>query len=71
MKIQVNSLLKQPSKPHFLSPQVYITEATRQFVRQLEHSVSCDNLLFYICTTPWLQLQHEAEWKNINFKQET
>ena len=31
-------------------------------------SVSGDNLLFYVSTTPWLRLQQEAEWENINFE---
>ena len=30
------------------------------FIRFLR-SVSRDNLLFYVATTPWLRLQHEAE----------
>ena len=35
---------------------------------QLARSVSGDYLLFYVSTTPWLQLQQEAEWLNINFE---
>ena len=27
-----------------------------------------DNLLFYVSTTPWLRLQQEAEWVNMNFE---
>ena len=37
-------------------------------MRQLVRSISGDNLLFYVPTTPWLQLQQEAEWVNINFE---
>ena len=40
----------------------------RYFLRQLVRSVSGDNLLFYVSTTPWLRLQQEAEWVNINFE---
>ena len=35
---------------------------------QLARSVSGDYLLFYVSTTPWLQLQQEAEWLNFNFE---
>ena len=37
-------------------------------MRQPVLSVSGDNVLFYVSTTPWLRLQHEAEWVNINFE---
>ena len=37
-------------------------------MRQLVRSVSGDNLLFYVCTTPCLWLQQEAEWGSINFE---
>ena len=35
---------------------------------KLVPSFSGDNLFFYISTTPWLRLQQEAEWVNINFE---
>ena len=35
---------------------------------QLVLSVSGDNLLFYVPTTPWLRVQDEAGWVNINFE---
>ena len=37
-------------------------------MKQLVRSVSGDNLLFYVSTTEWLQLQQEAERVNINFE---
>ena len=37
-------------------------------MRQLVRSVSDDNLLFYVSTTPWLRLQQEAELVNIIFE---
>ena len=37
-------------------------------MRQVVRSVSGNNLLFYVSTIPWLRLQQEAEWVNINFE---
>ena len=37
-------------------------------MRQLVRSVSGDTAFFYVSTTPWLRLEQEAEWVNINFE---
>ena len=39
-----------------------------QFVKQLVHSVSGDNLVLYFSTISWLRLQQKTEWVNINFE---
>ena len=37
-------------------------------MKQLVRSVFGDNLLFHVSITPWLRLQQEAEWININIE---
>ena len=37
-------------------------------MRQLVQSVSGDNLMFYVSTISWLQLQQDTKWVNINFE---
>ena len=59
MKTKVNSL-KSSSFPKIISPKL--------FGNSWGNSFSGNNLLFYVSTTPWLRLQQEAEWVNINFE---
>ena len=61
MKTQANNLNNSSSFPKIISP-------TKLLSNSWGSSVSGDNLLFYISTTPWLRLQQEAEWVNINFE---
>ena len=58
IKTQVNSL-KISLFPKILSPKLFGNSFQFNFG---------DDLLFYVSTTPWLPLQQEAEWVNINFK---
>ena len=61
-RVTSSNLRVTSSNPRVTSsnPQI-IKSIVRQFVRQLVRSVSGDDLLFYVSTTPWLRLQQEAE----------
>ena len=67
-KLRIESLKAQVEiqKCEFKSTSYKFKSTSSRIMRQLVRSVSGDNFLFYVSTTPWLQLQQKAEWVYIN-----